>query len=595
MEPAINARPAIGDGPRATSTAARAWGCLRACTAAAMPACTDIDELKRLPVQGTGFLIDAYDLFSMTSINVVLTAELGASFDAGGRSRLNGAVFLGVIAGQLICGRWVGVAALTLLPKDFASGTSVSTPRLPRICAGPSPKGYEHLFFLPVPTITTNVCRRSYHLCVPPLLTLDRVRLPHMPLFTVLAVYSHTHTYTPHIHSSHTLKFIRRLADVWGRKTLFVVTAVFLVLGSTLCTAAPYPFAFPSRTGASWGNTLIWVLVITRFVLGIGIGGEYPLAATVSSEQSSAKNRGRQVGLVHAMQAVGQLLSALISLSLVATHARRRPYSQGGLESIWRVLFGLGTLPPAIILFWRCGMEETASFARAQARDDPPPLRILARHYGKRLVGASLCWMLSDIMFYGIGIWSASLLLEISGHGTDNLYQVMVQSVILALVSLPWQFVAACTVDRVGHKRMQFVGFCCTAAGSFLFAALYKQLAKSPAAFVFFLALLMCALNIGPNTTTFIIAGESFPSRIRATAHGFCAACGKVGALIGSSFFWAVRTASSTEVCFVILGLCAIAGALVTWLCVDELTGVSIEEEDRKYDEITVAYRQSLG
>ena len=201
MEPAINARPAIGDGPRATSTAARAWGCLRACTAAAMPACTDIDELKRLPVQGTGFLIDAYDLFSMTSINVVLTAELGASFDAGGRSRLNGAVFLGVIAGQLICGRWVGVAALTLLPKDFASGTSVSTPRLPRICAGPSPKGYEHLFFLPVP--------HDYHECVPPLLSPLCAAAPdpgpctspsHATIHCTRCLLAHAH-----IHSTHTL------------------------------------------------------------------------------------------------------------------------------------------------------------------------------------------------------------------------------------------------------------------------------------------------------------------------------------------------------------------------------------------------------
>lgn len=59
-------------------------------------------------------------------------------------------------------------------------------------------------------------------------------------------------------------------------------------------------------------------------------------------------------------------------------------------------------------------------------------------------------------------------------------------------------------------------------------------------AFVAFYCLANFFTNFGPNVTTFIIPGEIFPTRYRSTAHGFTAACGKVGAIVSQIIFFKV-------------------------------------------------------
>ena len=83
--------------------------------------------------------------------------------------------------------------------------------------------------------------------------------------------------------------------------------------------------------------------------------------------------------------------------------------------------------------------------------------------------------------------------------------------------------------------------------------------------------------NLGPNSQTYLIAGEVFPTKVRGIGAGFAAACGKVGAVITAFFFPAVLNSIGSERLLPLLALVSLLGALVTWLYRVETKGINLE------------------
>ena len=92
-------------------------------------------------------------------------------------------------------------------------------------------------------------------------------------------------------------------------------------------------------------------------------------------------------------------------------------------------------------------------------------------------------------------------------------------------------------------------------------------------------------INAGPNTTTFIIPVEIYPTRFRATAHGISAACGKVGAAVASfGFSYAVKSSIGVQGTLGILAGCMFIGAVATFFCTPETKGLSLTEDEEDDD-----------
>ena len=129
-----------------------------------------------------------------------------------------------------------------------------------------------------------------------------------------------------------------RVADVIGRRTVYVSVAVIMVLGAVASALAP---------------SLVF-LIVARFVLGLGIGGDYPVSAVMMSEYSNRTDRGRLVGMVFSMQAVGLIVGPLVGLVLL---------SSGMSSSLtWRILLGVGAIPAAAVIYLRSKMPESPRF-----------------------------------------------------------------------------------------------------------------------------------------------------------------------------------------------------------------------------------------
>ena len=125
-----------------------------------------------------------------------------------------------------------------------------------------------------------------------------------------------------------------------GRKKVYVTVAVIMIIGAIARALAP-GFIF---------------LVVARLVLGFGIGGDYPVSAVFMSEYLNRKDRGRLVGLVFSMQALGLIVSPLVALLLL---------SSGIADSLtWRILLGLGAIPAAAVavVYLRSRMPESPRY-----------------------------------------------------------------------------------------------------------------------------------------------------------------------------------------------------------------------------------------
>src|SRR5260370_19447883 len=118
-----------------------------------------------------------------------------------------------------------------------------------------------------------------------------------------------------------------RVADILGRKKIYGYEVLILAAGALASAFSPnYTF-----------------LLVSRIILGIGIGGDYPVSATIMSEYSGKQTRGRMGGLVFAMQGAG-----LIGRPLVATILLGSGISN---DYTWRILLALGPIPGLAVFY----------------------------------------------------------------------------------------------------------------------------------------------------------------------------------------------------------------------------------------------------
>jgi len=365
------------------------------------------------------------------------------------------------------------------------------------------------------------------------------------------------------------------LGDKIGRSRPFVFTCLILVGGGLLCSLSPFPFTFTNTP-----QNKFFVSLFTFFILGIGIGGEYPLSATVSVENADAKWRGFQTSLVHCGLGVGHLVSALFGLALASGLKTLQ------LEAMWRLLFVLGMCCALFILPLRLKMADTSVSLKNHGIDERHPgVMWVLRQYGPRLFGTGACWFINDIIFYGTSVWMAFYLSDVQAAGEGRSLRVtLVQSAIIATAALPWYFVSSWYMDKVGHKKMQLYGFFGLGCTSLVMFILYNHISTGTASFLPWQTLLLGFLNAGPNSTIFVIASEMYPSRIRSTMHGLSAACGKLGAFLGVYIFRSLKMIHGAEYGLVFISVCSFVGVLLTWFLIEECAEKPLENVDDAYD-----------
>ncbi|CAE7901073.1 PHT1-6, partial [Symbiodinium microadriaticum] len=373
------------------------------------------------------------------------------------------------------------------------------------------------------------------------------------------------------------------IGDCLGRGPALYLTMVLSIAGALVSA-----FAVPLSPN---NPTSVFVfLSVARFVLGAGVGGVYPLAATVAAEGSDASTRGRSVALVFSMQGIGQLLVPIVSMAIVYNIGTYddRVASHKPLPGIsWRLILGLGALPGLLLLPFqkspRVQQPESSETSEEQQDAAPPPGLLQAlrnpRHW-RNILGCAGGWFLFDITFYGNTLFSPTVLKDVwDVEGSvpvvgptlkDNLCW---QMTILALIGLPGYYMSVWLMDKWGRKNIQVQGFAFMAVLYAVLAIWMEPMEDYPATLLLVYGLTYFFSNFGPNSTTFILPSETFPTEVRSTLNGFCAACGKLGAVVGSSMFKPLVGAFGTQFVFYCCAACAGVGIILTAFCVDDRRG----------------------
>ncbi|KUF85374.1 hypothetical protein AM588_10000942 [Phytophthora nicotianae] len=364
------------------------------------------------------------------------------------------------------------------------------------------------------------------------------------------------------------------LGDVFGRKVNMIFTCCLLILGGILCTAAY----------AGDGRATLWFLVVARLILGIGIGGEYPLAASTTAEDSTdSADRNTAVAKTFSLQGVGQVTAAILGNLLVQAFADGKPgeNSSSRLEAVWRILFAIGVIPALVVCYFRFTAEETAAYKNAQQHGQLTQATTQQQARFSFIFPGT--WFLFDIVYYSQNLFSASIL-KVVGLSNPSLQQVTTEVAFVSLMALPGYFVAVYAINRLGRKKMQLQGFFFMTVLCLIMAIFWDDLKDQSILFIVLYGLTLFFSNFGPNMSTFVLPTEMFPTPIRSTCHGISAAAGKAGAAIGSFGFsiWVDNPSYGYTGAFYTFAAIAAVSIPLTWFCVFDNTK-GIEEMDADF------------
>jgi len=387
--------------------------------------------------------------------------------------------------------------------------------------------------------------------------------------------------------------FLGGLADRFGRKPVFIGEMVLLLIG---------------LLGASFSSSSE-LLIFWLFIMGLALGADYPTAHLVISESIPASIRGRLVLGAFSFQALG----AVIGTAICAVVLSSKPEL-----STWRIFYLLPVIPVALVAWGRIFLPESSHWLLTKGhltkaekqlrkllnRQDISLLQLKIAEegvlkyksskfgdlfHGKQLkstILASLPWFLQDISTYGIGIFTPIIIAAAFGAEAQehNLSAVIHNDLLgakgTALVDIGFLVGIAFAIwlsDKLGRIPLQIAGFIGCSLGLLIAAAGNFNGANNIVVIGVGFFLFQFMTNLGPNSQTYLIAGEVFPTKIRGVGAGFAAACGKVGAVITAFFFPALLSGFGADRLLPLLALISLIGAWITWLYRVETKGVNLE------------------
>jgi MFS family permease len=368
---------------------------------------------------------------------------------------------------------------------------------------------------------------------------------------------------------------------------------------------------------ATAGSALAWnaaSLIAFRFLVGVGIGADYPISVSYITENVPSRLRGRMVIGAFTFQAIGALMGAVTGLIVIHLFQTIYPDSaQPAIHYAWRWMLGVGLAlaigvgilrfsfllesPRYYIARGEYGQaSKAASILLSKQIDitpetDPPSRKsglkysaLFSPQYRKNTLFASVPWFLQDIATYGIGIFTPVIISALAFAGKDDfLVREMASATGSAFVDLfliAGFLIAVLWVEQVGRIRLQITGFIGMAIGLAILAlsdlGSVNNGSKLALVFIGFI-IFNLTMNAGPNATTFLLSGEVFPTPIRASGAGFAAAFAKAGAVLGTFALPILQRTLGTSTLLLLLGLCCLLAAGLTFVFRIETTGRSIE------------------
>ena len=319
------------------------------------------------------------------------------------------------------------------------------------------------------------------------------------------------------------------VADKLGRKKVFAATVILYSISTGLCAVA---WSYES-------------LLVFRFLVGFGLGGELPVAATLMSEYAPSHLRGRFIVLLESFWGVGWRVAACISYLLIP-------------EFGWKIAFLIGALPAVYVFLIRLHMPESVRYLISKNKIDEAKeiilslekkLNVVSEKFDEKLSAAELnsektaqpkfsslwspqfrirtimlwaAWFGIVYSYYGIFMWLPSIVFA-QGFAVVKTFEYVL---IMTLAQLPGYFAAAWLVDKIGRRYTLSSFLLMSGVCSYFFGN-----AASPTELLIFGAA-MSFFNLGAWGVIYTYTPELYPTSIRALGSGWAAGFGRIGGML---------------------------------------------------------------
>ncbi|MGH1285688.1 MFS transporter [Bacillus toyonensis] len=316
------------------------------------------------------------------------------------------------------------------------------------------------------------------------------------------------------------------LSDKIGRKSVFIITLLLFSIGSGLTAL----------------TTTLAMFLVLRFLIGMGLGGELPVASTLVSESVEAHERGKIVVLLESFWAGGWLIAALISYFVIPKYG-------------WEVAMVLSAVPALYALYLRWNLPDSPRFEKVEKR--PSVIEniksVWSGEYRKATIMLWILWFCVVFSYYGMFLWLPSVMV-LKGFSLIKSFQYVL---IMTLAQLPGYFTAAWFIERLGRKFVLVTYLIGTACSAYLFGV-------SDSLTVLIVAgMLLSFFNLGAWGALYAYTPEQYPTAIRGTGAGMAAAFGRIGGIIGPLLVgYLVAAQASLSLIFTIFCGSILIGAL---------------------------------
>ncbi|MES5952734.1 MFS transporter [Bacillus fungorum] len=286
------------------------------------------------------------------------------------------------------------------------------------------------------------------------------------------------------------------LSDKIGRKSVFIITLLLFSIGSGLTAL----------------TTTLAMFLVLRFLIGMGLGGELPVASTLVSESVEAHERGKIVVLLESFWAGGWLIAALISYFVIPKYG-------------WEVAMVLSAVPALYALYLRWNLPDSPRFQKVEKR--PSVIEniksVWSGEYRKATIMLWILWFSVVFSYYGMFLWLPSVMV-LKGFSLIKSFQYVL---IMTLAQLPGYFTAAWFIERLGRKFVLVTYLIGTACSAYLFGVAESLTVLIVA------GMLLSFFNLGAWGALYAYTPEQYPTVIRGTGAGMAAAFGRIGGILG--------------------------------------------------------------
>ncbi|MER5389710.1 MFS transporter [Saccharopolyspora sp. NPDC002686] len=371
------------------------------------------------------------------------------------------------------------------------------------------------------------------------------------------------------------------LADRVGRVRMIMLCLVITALGNLGMALSPAFLPF----------------LILRFVQGLAIGGEVPIAASYIAELSRAKRRGRFVLMYEVVFPAGLTVGSLMSAWIVPNWG-------------WRALFLLAAVPGLAAFFLQRRVPESPRWLASRGRNaealevmeqiegnvrrstgqdlpDPAPVPsavgaeststssvrdLFTGRYRRRTLVVWTIWFVGYLANYGLTSWLPTLYKQVFHLPTGT---ALWYSTSASMAGLAGCILAALTIDRLGRRKVLAIGLGGTTVAMGFLAVLGANSAGQLALFSAFAAMFSFAANI----SLYLYTPELYPTRSRALGCSLGGVLNRLGIITGPILV-AVVYAGGTELTpvFLLIGAITLVGTIVAAAFAEETKGRTLEE-----------------